>query len=180
MTNVKTRAMKKMLLLLMFGCIVQMLNAQTYVASSVSDDAECFGKENVADVNKVTDNLMDLVKKYLADEGFRYEIDRDGDIYFRYQGRHLFFAAPMEDMQFFRIFMSPIYIIENNRVEVLEAVNKVTSELKALKAYVIDDEVWLSIEMFIDSSPDIKDYFERCLEILCLGRKLFADEILSE
>lgn len=36
------------------------------------------------------------------------------------------------------------------------------------------------IEFFVDSTPKIEDYFQRCIEILSLGREGFAIEIFSE
>ena len=62
----------------------------------------------------------------------------------------MLFIADERDLLFFRIIMPGIYDIENNREKVLEICNEITCGIKVVKAFVVRDEVWLSIEMFID------------------------------
>lgn len=66
---------------------------------------------------------IDLVKNWLSSEGYKYDVDSDGDIHFRYQGANLFFTADESDPLFFRIIMPNIYELKGDRVKVLEAVN---------------------------------------------------------
>lgn len=123
--------------------------------------------------------VLDLVKEFLSFEGYRYEIDKDGDIHFKYQGLNLYCTCNGNDDQFFRIIVPGIYKVEGNRVKVLEAANEITKEMKVLKAFLVDDVLWLSIEMFLDSTPDVSDFFERCLNILYKGYTMSADKILG-
>jgi hypothetical protein len=123
---------------------------------------------------------IDLVKEYLAQEGYRYEIDNDGDVHFKYQGVNLFFTDSGNDSNFFRIIMPSIYDVDNNRVKVLEAANTVTRDIKVLKAFLVGDHLWLSIEIFIDSTPELADFFPRCLDILYEGRRRVAAEIFKD
>lgn len=124
-------------------------------------------------------NASELVKEYLASEGYRYDIDADGDIHFKYEGVNLYFSNDDRDPSFFRLFMPGIYQLEGNRVKVLEAINTVSRDLKAIKAFLVDDMLWLSIELFLDSTPEIDDFFPRCMEILKLGRSKMAEEIFG-
>jgi hypothetical protein len=123
---------------------------------------------------------IDLVKQYLQDEGYKYEIDQDGDVHFKYQGVNLFYTDSGNDSLFFRIIMPSIYTVENNRTKVLEACNTVTRDIKVLKAFLVGDNLWLDIEMFIDSTPEFNDFFPRCLDILYEGRKRVAAEIFND
>lgn len=122
---------------------------------------------------------MDLVKEYLAEQGYRYDIDGDGDLHFKAEGVNLYCTDTGEDNQFFRIIMPNIYQLENNREKVLEAANKITRDWKVLKAYLVEDRLWLSIEMFVDSTPDVGDFMGRCIKILLGARKDMADEIFG-
>jgi hypothetical protein len=123
---------------------------------------------------------MDLVKEYLADQGYRYEIDSDGDLHFRAEGVNLYCTDSGDDEQYFRIIMPNIYTIENNREKVLEAVNRLSREYKVLKAFVTpQDNLWLSIEMFIDSSPEVEDFFPRCMRLMKMAREKMANEIFD-
>ena len=122
----------------------------------------------------------ELVKDWLLNEGYKFEVDEDGDIRFKYQGKAFYCTGDSNDEQFFRIIMPGIYQLEDNRVKVLEAINTVCREMKVLKAFLVDDKLWLSIEMFVDSSPEVDDFIERCLNILTAGFERIAHEIFSE
>ena len=121
----------------------------------------------------------ELVKEWLSNEGYKYEVDEDGDIRFKYQGKTLFCSADKNDEQFFRVFMPCVYELENNRGKVLEAINTVSRDIKVMKAFLVEDNLWLSIEMFVDSSPEVDDFMERCLSILSAGLERIAHEIFK-
>ena len=124
-------------------------------------------------------NASDLVENWLKDQGFRSERDSDGDLRFRYEGVNLFCGKDDNDKQFLRIIMPGIYKVDGDRTRVLEAINTISRDIKAIKAFLVEDHLWLAIEMFIDSTPDIDDFIERCLDILVAGRQRIAKEILG-
>ena len=121
-----------------------------------------------------------LIKEWLTSEGYPYDEDKkNGIISFKCQGKRMCFIIDEKDPLFFRIIMPGIYKIENNRGKVLEICNEIVSETKVVKAFVVDDDVWLSIEMFIDSNPDIGDFLERCCDILISAYHIFANKIID-
>ena len=124
-------------------------------------------------------NACDLVENWLKSQGFRSERDSDGDLRFRYEGVNLFCCKDDNDKQFLRIIMPGIYKVDGDRTRVLEAINTISRDIKAIKAFLVEDHLWLAIEMFIDSTPDIDDFIERCLDILVAGRQRIAKEILG-
>ena len=124
-------------------------------------------------------NASDLVENWLKEQGFKNERDDDGDLRFKYQGVNLFCCKDDNDKQFLRIVMPGIYQIDGDRMKVLEAINTICRNIKAIKAFLVEDHLWLAIEMFIDSTPDIDDFIERCLDILMAGRQHIAQEILK-
>ena len=124
-------------------------------------------------------NACDLVENWLKSQGFRSERDSDGYLRFRYEGVNLFCGKDDNDKQFLRIIMPGIYKVDGDRTRVLEAVNTISRDIKAIKAFLVEDHLWLAIEMFIDSTPDIDDFIERCLDILVAGRLRIAKEILG-
>ena len=69
--------------------------------------------------------------------------------------------------------------VDGDRTTVLEAINTIARDIKAIKAFLVDDSLCLAIEMFVDSTPDIEDFIERCLDILIAGRQKIAKEILE-
>ncbi len=124
-------------------------------------------------------NTEELVKQYLSAEGYRYDIDNDGDIHFKFEGINLFFTVDRKDNQFFRIIMPNIYQLEGNREKVLEAINTVMRDMKVIKAFLIEDRLWLAVELFIDTTPELDDFFPRCMGLMKAARERIAQEIFG-
>lgn len=124
-------------------------------------------------------NVIDLVKNYLTYEGYQPEVDQDGDIHFRCQGLHLYCTNSGKDQQYLRLLLPNIYQVENNRTKVLEVSNQLSKEYKVLKSFLVDDSLWLAIEIFIDSTPEVGDFMGRCINILTSAR-LDAFRYLNE
>jgi len=119
----------------------------------------------------------DLVKEWLSSEGYKATIDGDGDVKFKYQGLPMWATTDENDKLFLRIIMPGIYQVSDDRGKVLEIMNQINMDLKIIKCFVVEDKVWLSVEMFVDSSPEIEDFFERCLDILVAAFEKFRQEI---
>ena len=121
----------------------------------------------------------DLIKEWLSSEGFRYDVDNDGDIHFKYQGKNMFFTADSDDEMYFRLMMPHIYQVQGDRVKVLEACNTICREYKVVKAFLVENSLFLAIEIFVDSTPEVGDFFERCCDILLAAYHRGAQEILG-
>jgi hypothetical protein len=121
----------------------------------------------------------ELVKQFLSNEGYKFDVDSDGDIHFKYEGINLYFTVDNNDQKYFRLIMPNIYQLEGNRTKVLEAINTVARDLKVIKAYLIEDRLWLAVELFIDSTPELEDFFPRCMGLLKAGREKIAEEIFG-
>ena len=119
----------------------------------------------------------ELAKSWLHEQGFKCNLDEDGDAVFKYQGANMYVSVDKNDPLFFKIVMPGIYEVENNRERVLEAVNSICTNIKVVKAILVSDTVHLLIEMFVDTTPEIDDFFERCCDILIASRRLFIEEL---
>lgn len=122
----------------------------------------------------------DLVKEWLANEGYKSTIDEDGDIQFRYQGAWMYTALDKDDPLYLKIIMPQIYELQDDRIKVLETLNDLNARIKAMKGFIVENNVHLCIEMYIDSSPEIEDFFERCLDILVLSARIFHENLRGE
>lgn len=123
---------------------------------------------------------IELVRDWLSSEGYKYELNDDNTgLRFKYQGLMIYFEADQNDEQFFRLLMPNIYTLENDREKVLEVCNGISSEIKLIKAFLIEDQLFLSIEVFVDSTPEIGDFFERCCDILIHAYRKAAQEIVG-
>ena len=117
---------------------------------------------------------MQIYKNWLRDNNIQFEETPIG-ILFHYQGGGFLIANNSNDRQYLQILMPNIYKVSPyEKTQAMEVVNKMNVEFKCLKTLIQDDNsIWLSTEIFIDSTPDIKDFFSRLLSILLSGRIKF-------
>jgi len=119
----------------------------------------------------------EMVFDYLKQQGLCPDM-KDEVIVFKYQMLTFIYHRDDEDEKFFRLSMPGIFdVTEDNRVPVLEAINEVNRQIKAVKAIVPTDDVWLSTEILMDSTPVLNDFIPRIMEHLMAARKRFYDII---
>lgn len=119
----------------------------------------------------------ELAKSWLHEQGYKCNLDEDGDAIFKYEGANMLVTVDKDDPLFFKIMMPSIYEVENNRDRVLETINIINTKIKVVKAILIGNNVHLFIEMFVDTTPEIDDFFERCCDILIASRRIFIEEL---
>ena len=125
------------------------------------------------------ESCLELYQKWFQENGLKCEIDDEGDLHFKYQLCNFYILNPKADTQFLHIILPNIWAIESDeeRSKALAVANKLNMSRKALKVFVTDKSVFLTVEMFIDKTPDVEDFMERLLDILIDGRQLFALEM---
>jgi hypothetical protein len=57
-------------------------------------------------------SLAEHYVKFLAQEGFRGEIDSDGDVQFKYQGKPYWIDVQEDDEEFFRIILPKVWQLD--------------------------------------------------------------------
>jgi hypothetical protein len=114
------------------------------------------------------DALRAIFKNFLAEEGFRPEVDDDGDVVFKREGRVFFIDVHEDDPEFFMIALPNIWPIESaeERIQVLSAAAHTNENEKAAKVFTKKDDVWITIEMFVNDPEDFKTVFDRSLEAI--------------
>lgn len=120
-----------------------------------------------------------MVFDYLKEQGLCPQL-KDEVIIFKYQMCTFIFFVDDDDEKFFRLALPGIYdVTEDNRISVLEAINEVNKKLKVAKAFIPDDDVWVSAETLMDDTPELDDFVPRILNILLGSRQKFY-EIVNE
>ena len=123
---------------------------------------------------------QEMIFNYLKDEGFVPSYDEDRDIRFKYQMRNFIVSNYENDKQFLQIMMPYIFdVTAENRRAALEACNKINADKKIVKAVVMNDAVFLSTEILLDSTPEPKAFVMRMLDML-LGSQQSFYSILRE
>ena len=120
----------------------------------------------------------ELMMQFLKKEGLMPEVIDNNNIIFKYQMRTFMYVENDEDASFFQLMMPAIYdVTDDNRDAVLVAANNITKGYKIVKCVVMDDNVWLSAETLLDSSPQLEDIVPRFLELLINVQQAFYNEI---
>lgn len=115
---------------------------------------------------------MEIIKQWLKANGYKFEVESFG-IAFKHQGGNFLIEDNSDDKQYLQIIMPYVHQLEKSseKEKALEVCNEVNRKYKCLKAYLVEeDSIWLSVEMFMDQTPDLDDFMERLLHILHAGR----------
>ena len=121
--------------------------------------------------------IKEQIKEYLAEEGLRPQ-EEDYGFYFRYQMLSFLIHWDEKDAMFLRISMPAIFSVdENNRGDVLEAMNAVNIERKVIKYLLFEKDVWVVSELLLDSTPNYEDIIPRTLDMLLEGRMAFYEQL---
>jgi hypothetical protein len=129
------------------------------------------------EANKPTKKeLQQLYSEYLREEGYKPEIDGDGDVVFKREGRVYFIAVSEKDPEFFRVVLANIWPIESEeeRSQVLIAADLSNAKSKVAKVFTVKDDVWVSVELFLSSPADFKGVFNRSMSGIDYGTNEFV------
>ena len=126
--------------------------------------------------------LQKMYVEYLADEGFRPEVDEDGDVQFKSEGRTYFIDVAEDDQLYFRVALPNIWPIENEteRTQCYIACDYANAQSKVAKAYLVKDNIWVGIETFIAEPEDFKVVFKRCMRELDGGVTRFVNKMKEQ
>lgn len=155
-----------------WGLIALMLAATTLTAAARGDDTQDWTKER----------LQQLYGDFLKVEGFQYEIDEDGDIVFKREGKTYFLGIDPDDPQFFRIVYPNFWEIASfeEHIRVLIAVDSSNNRSKVAKVFIVQNDTWASVELFLNKPDDFKPLFYRSLDAIDNGVKNFVSKMRGE
>ena len=125
------------------------------------------------------DDVFEIYKQWFRESGIKHNIDDDGDLHFKYQTCNFYILNPKNDTNFLHVILPNIWPIESEeeRDNALKVANKLNMTRKALKVLITPSNTILTVEMFIDNTPDVEDFMERILDILISGRSLFFQKM---
>ena len=120
-------------------------------------------------------------REYLAELGYRPEVDGDGDIVFKHEGRTYCIILSEKDDTYFQLVYPNFWKIEGaeERAKVILASVTATADTKVAKVYPVNDNVWACIEMFCATPEAVKPVFNRAISALAAGVGKFVDKMRS-
>jgi hypothetical protein len=123
--------------------------------------------------------LQRVYTTFLTDEGYKPEIDSDGDVRFKHEGKTYFIQVTDTDDEFFRMVLANIWSIdtEAERGQVMVALDYSNARSKVAKAHSVKDNVWVCIEAFVAQPGDFRGVFKRSLSALQNGVAKFVEKM---
>jgi hypothetical protein len=125
-------------------------------------------------------NLQQMYLTYLRGEGYQPEIDSDGDIQFKAEGRTLYIIVYDTDLNYFRIVYPYFWEIESEpeREKVAEAASYATRTTKLARVYMTkDDDTSIDACIFIEKPEDFKIHFKRMINVILVARRDFIEKM---
>ncbi len=120
-----------------------------------------------------------LYLDYLRKEGFNAEMDADGDVKFKYEGKTYYFILDKEDEEFFRLVFPNFWSLDGpaERAKAEKAAFVATSATKVAKVLLVGDNVWAMIEMFVSDPAYPTTIFPRSMSALRYSVSTFVEEM---
>ncbi len=125
------------------------------------------------------EDFQNFYVEYLAGEGYRPEIDSDGDVSFKREGLTYYIIVTESDAEFFEMALPNIHHVEDesDRADCYVAADYSNAKSKVSKVYLVADDVWVTVELFIASPDDFKDVFQRSVSALLNGANNFIEKM---
>lgn len=119
------------------------------------------------------EELQRLYIDYLTGEGYKPEVDSDGDVRFKREGKVFFINVreSVNDPGYFSVVLPNIWPIEGEEehTQARVAADKSNAISKVSKVFTVKDDVWVSIQLFVARPEDFKGIFKRAMSALDNG-----------
>jgi hypothetical protein len=125
---------------------------------------------------------VELYMEYLQGEGYAPKVDDDGDVVFKHEGGTYIMFADEQDRTYFRLVFPAFWEIESEEEgeQVHQTMCELNGGLKVVKFYVVRNNTWASVEMFVDPIENFPAVFGRCLSLLGHARNQFRQKMRPE
>jgi hypothetical protein len=111
-------------------------------------------------------NTGRLCFNFLRSEGYLPQINQVDDIIFKAEGNTFIVMIDENDEQFLNLILPNFYELNGNLEmnKALRVANIVNQKVKVGKIIISNNiHVWAIAEQFIDSTPDLEDFFRRTI-----------------
>lgn len=122
---------------------------------------------------------QDFYMEFLREEGYRPQIDEDGDIVFKHESQSYLLFIEESDSGYFRLVFPAFWEISSPDEEekASQIIMTINAEMKVVKLYQLADKMWAAVEMFCDPMENCKSVFQRCLRVLQLSSNRFCEQM---
>lgn len=119
---------------------------------------------------------------FLAREGYAVTETHEHFVTFEARDRIFVIALSEDDPNYFRLILPNFVTIDGqlDRQRVDAIASKVTADVKVAKVFAVDDKVWATIEMLIESPEQTASVFARMLDLLDAAAGHFTSRFETE
>ena len=142
----------------------------------------CFFGVGAYAQNMTKQQFQQMYINYLKAEGFSPNVDSDGDVAFKYEGRTYYIIVYEDDPQFFSIIYPNFWKIESDdeQIQAVFSATEVTRRKKVVKVYLTtNDNVSISADILLKNPADFSAVFYRLMGQIVEARQDFIDEMRS-
>ena len=129
------------------------------------------------------DKLQDIYIEHLISEGFRPEVDNDGDIQFKVLGSNYFIIIDDVDLNFFQLYTG-FWLDDMAMEDAYDLVNFANRRSKVAKISLSASEdeperliVSITAELLVDHPADFVFVFNRALSLLTNAKNIFQSQL---
>ena len=131
------------------------------------------------------EDLQNIYIQHLTSEGFKPEIDYDGDIQFKVMGSNYFIIIDDVDLKFFQLYTG-FWLDDTAMEDAYDLVNFANRRSKVAKISLSasNDEpdrliVSITAELLIDHPEDFVFVFNRALSLLSNAKSIFQSQLVK-
>jgi hypothetical protein len=124
--------------------------------------------------------LQQMYVTYLREQGYQPNVDSDGDVTFKAEGRNFYIAVDEDDLESFRIIFPSFWEIESEeeRLKAYEAAMYATRTTKVARVYITSwDNTSVDANIFVGKPEDFKLHFRRMIDVILIARRDFIDKM---
>lgn len=125
------------------------------------------------------EDFQEFYMAYLSAEGYKPEVDGDGDVKFKKEVLTYYIIVNSSDAEFFQLALPNIHQIESDgdRADALAAADYSNATSKVSKVFFVGDSVFVTVELFVASPEDFKDVFQRSMSAVLYGANNFIEQL---
>lgn len=129
-------------------------------------------------MNHQVQGLLD----FLGSEGFPARLDADGDIAFKCEGLAYVLCFDGDDPPYGKLVVPNVWAIEDGAElqRALLALDTVNRKMKVVKGHTQRDQVWFTVELWLDQPMRWTDVLQRAIRALAHGIGLFAQQMRAD
>ncbi|MFN3267530.1 MAG: YbjN domain-containing protein [Deinococcales bacterium] len=119
---------------------------------------------------------------WLTEQGYRPEIDKDGDVTFKHERIHFVLFSNEKDEAFFRLMVPFFWELESEEEteRASKVIMKLNSDYKAAKFYIVQVGVCVVIESFYAKYDDVFPVLGRQIDLLASAMREFCQTMREE